>query len=192
MSAKILVLLIAIPIFYLAGSLPGMLNHKPGVVVTYKGDSVSCTLKGSPGNNVYYKSATDSAYLAVSIDNIKEYRYTKSRVTYKALIIPGGITPRYLRLIDNGKIQLYAFYEQIGKSFYTHLFAVNSAQPMVKVYGYNAGIENETVLKTMIAGCQPALNYLNGQKSYTPKVIANTIGIYNTAKAGSASVNKQP
>ena len=191
MNPKVLVLLISIPIFYLAGSLPTMLNHKPGLVITTKGDTISCTLKGSPGNNVYYKPAKDSACKPVSIDNIKEYRYTKSKITYRALIIPGGITPRYLRLIDTGKIELYAFYEQIGKVLYTHLFAINSGQPMVKVYGYNAGINNETVLKIMIAGYRPALDYLNGQKSYTAKVIENTISIYNTVKPGSASVNKE-
>ena len=190
MNPELLALLIFVPLFTAEIVVLDHYNHKSGIVITNNGDSIVCTLKGTPGNNVYYKSVKDSAYKAVSIDNIKEYRYTKSHITYHALIIPGGITPRYLRLIDTGKIELYAFYEYIGKSLNTHLFVVKETQAMVKIYGYNAGINNEEVLKTMIADSQPALNYLNGQKYYTPKVAENAVEIYNGTKSDLASVNK--
>jgi hypothetical protein len=180
MFLKILVAVIGIGLFSLEIVL---LAPKPqqGYIITNKGDTIACMLKGAQGlvGGAYYKTKNDTIYHETRVEDVKEYQYNKTHVIFRTIVMPGGITPVYMRLIDSGKINLYAFYEHVYRSWHTHLFAIKRNQSIIKVFGYNEQVDNKTSLAQLINDDQQATDYLNSSGKYTEKKVINSIKIYN-------------
>ncbi|RYY06585.1 MAG: hypothetical protein EOP43_05910 [Sphingobacteriaceae bacterium] len=158
-----------------------LLQPKPqkGFIINLKGDTVSCMLKNIGSSEVKFKKSTDSIYHLLSIMEAKEYNIPKKHLVYRALIVPKGITPLFLPRLDSGEINLYAFYERIGKSTHTHLYAVKAAQQIRKIYGYNPDDDNKQQLLQLIGDNPQAVSYLNTDRSYSEKTVTNAVKIYN-------------
>lgn len=180
MQTKIIILIalitIEIPTLIIFGARG---RNQPGFVITNKGDTLFCTVRNLSEEYLDIRTTGNLKYHREGIDSVKEYNLTRSHQTYRAVFLPDALTPRYLRLLVDGKISLYEYSEQIGKYHHLHLYASKLKQPLVKVYGYNSDKDNGKQLDQLIEDNPEARDYLANQHSYSNSVIENCIRIYN-------------
>lgn len=178
-QTRILVLIGATIFFTAEFIVIGAINRKPGYVITTKCDTIYATLRRYNQDNVDYKSKIEVKYHHADIDSIKEYVITKNNQHFKAMVMPDKITPVYLHQVDSGKIDVYEYFEHVGKSYHLHMYASKNHQPLIKIYGYNGNNDNKKQLDNLISDDKPAQDYLAAAKLYNNKVAIGTIKLYN-------------
>jgi hypothetical protein len=154
-------------------------------VITRQGDTIKCEFSGKFWGRIKYRRDKQDSYHKIDTATIKEYYSQKDEATYRALILPNTGKPAFVKLIEDGKINLYELLIISNRSSTKYWYACKDNKPAVEVDNTKLFHSNQNFkqnISNLLADNSNAVQEYKQQMSYNFKTIKYLVHYYNSER----------
>jgi len=166
-------------------------------VLTVKGDTIKCTFKKPFMGKLRYVPLESDKAIKITTDDIKEYYDTKDSVMVVAAVLPGDTSPKFLDLLERGKINMYerivVTTSQYGSTT-TYYWYVNKGNDVLKelkattIFTDGSRKERKKMFSEMIADDEPLKAQFEADSDFGLERLRYYIRQYNQHQTGEVQV----
>ncbi|MGZ3945361.1 MAG: hypothetical protein ACXVJB_10480 [Mucilaginibacter sp.] len=191
-ALSVSVILLTIPFCHLFAQKPTF-NY----VLTIKGDTIKCNFKKPFMGKLRYVPLESDKAIKITTDDIKEYYDAKDSVMVVAAVLPGETSPKFLDLLERGKINMYERIvitnSQYGSTT-TYYWYVNKGNDLLKelkattIFTDGSRKERKKMFSEMIADDEPLKAQFEADSDFGLGRLRYYIRQYNQHQTGEVQV----
>ncbi|MGZ4001238.1 MAG: hypothetical protein ACXVIY_11440 [Mucilaginibacter sp.] len=191
-ALSVSVILLTIPFYHLFAQKPTF-NY----VLTIKGDTIKCNFKKPFMGKLRYVPLESDKAIKITTDDIKEYYDAKDSVMVVAAVLPGETSPKFLDLLERGKINMYERIvitnSQYGSTT-TYYWYVNKGNDLLKelkattIFTDGSRKERKKMFSEMIADDEPLKAQFEADSDFGLGRLRYYIRQYNQHQTGEVQV----
>lgn len=172
-----------------------LLNQQPtlaqerDVVITQSGDTIFCQIKTDIfGFPTKYRRVDSTEFVRLKEKEIKYYYIASKKEAYRSVKLPNKTKNQLLRLVEDGKINLYVRYTQAGNTGSVATWFVSKGEGELHelktsaLFSFKSKQDRKEAFANMLADNQEVLQQYMSDDSFSFKNIRNIVHLYNTGQ----------
>ena len=190
---------LSVSVVFLAIPFCSLFAQKPAFnyVLTIKGDTIKCNFKKPFMGKLRYVPLESDKAIKITTDDIKEYYNAKDSVMVVAAVLPNETSPKFLDLLERGKINMYERIvitsSQYGSTT-TYYWYVNKGIDLLKelkattIFTDGSRKERKKMFSEMIADDEPLKAQFEADSDFGLERLRYYIQQYNQHQTGEVQV----